>query len=75
MSNVRLFQHQAEALRLTEKENRCAYYLDMGLGKTFIGSEKLKSLGERVNLVVCQKSKVDDWVNHFKEHYWIVYNK
>ena len=22
-----------------------------------------------VNLVVCQKSKIDDWVNHFKEYY------
>ena len=26
-------------------------------------------LGSRKNLVVCQKSKVQDWVNHFKEHY------
>ena len=25
--------------------------------------------GNRINLVVCQKSKVDDWVNHFTEHY------
>lgn len=26
-------------------------------------------LGAKVNLVVCQKSKVDDWVQHFQEHY------
>lgn len=26
-------------------------------------------LGEKVNLVVCQKSKVDDWINHFKTYY------
>lgn len=25
--------------------------------------------GNNINLVVCQKSKVDDWVNHFKEYY------
>ena len=26
-------------------------------------------LGSKVNLVICQKSKVEDWVNHFKENY------
>lgn len=26
-------------------------------------------LGETVNLVVCQKSKIDDWVDHFKKYY------
>lgn len=39
------------------------------LGKTFTGSEKMMSFGGKVNLVICQKSKIDDWVNHFKEHY------
>ena len=24
---------------------------------------------QHIHLVVCQKSKVEDWVNHFKEHY------
>lgn len=41
----------------------------MGLGKTFIGSEKLIQLNEKINLVVCQKSKINDWINHFKEFY------
>ena len=41
----------------------------MGLGKTFTGSEKMKQLGAPVNLVICQKSKIDDWVEHFKKHY------
>jgi SNF2 family DNA or RNA helicase len=41
----------------------------LGLGKTFVGSEKMKQLGARTNLVVCQKSKVDDWVNHFLDNY------
>ena len=36
--------------------------------KTFIGSEKAISLHKNI-LVVCQKSKVEDWVNHFKEYY------
>lgn len=41
----------------------------MGLGKTFIGSEKMVGLGNSVNLVICQKSKVDDWIEHFKNYY------
>ena len=43
--------------------------IDMGLGKTFIGSEKMRQLGHRVNLLVCQKSKVKDWLEHFKTYY------
>lgn len=26
-------------------------------------------LGEKINLVVCQKSKVDDWIDHFETYY------
>ena len=70
---VTLFPHQKEALTQTDDQNRVAYYLDMGLGKTFVGSEKMVQLGARVNLVVCQKSKVDDWVQHFQEHYHNMY--
>ena len=38
---IKLFEHQEKALEQTEQFNRVAYYLDMGLGKTFVGSEKL----------------------------------
>lgn len=41
----------------------------MGLGKTYTGAEKMRQLGGRVNLVVCQKSKIDDWTDHFRTHY------
>lgn len=66
---MRLYDHQKKALEQTRDHNRCAYYLDMGLGKTFVGSEKLRQLGAKVNLVVCQKSKVQDWVEHFRDNY------
>lgn len=66
---MKLFEHQIEALEKTKDFNRCAYYLDMGLGKTFVGSEKLIQLGAKYNLVICQKSKISDWVNHFKTYY------
>lgn len=66
---MKLFKHQEDGLKRTVNFNRVAYYWEMGTGKTFVGSEKLMSFGTRVNLVVCQKSKVDDWVNHFVKHY------
>lgn len=41
----------------------------MGLGKTFVGSEKMMKLNKRINLVVCQCSKVQDWIEHFQDYY------
>lgn len=67
---MQLYPHQTEALDLIRNKNKCAVYYDMGLGKTFIGSEKMKEIGAKINLVICQKSKVDDWINHFKENYY-----
>lgn len=66
---VTLFPHQKKALEMTSSQNRVAYYLDMGLGKTFVGSEKMRELGAKVNLVICQKSKIQDWCDHFEENY------
>ena len=43
----------------------------MGLGKTYTGAEKMHRLGARVNLVICQKSKIDDWLNHFSNNYGV----
>lgn len=66
---MKLYSHQQDALKQTEGLDRVAFFHDMGLGKTFTGAEKMKLYGNRVNLIVCQKSKVQDWVNHFEEHY------
>ena len=66
---MKLYPHQTAALEATKSRNRVAYYLDMGLGKTFIGSKKADSFPHENILVVCQKSKVEDWVNHFKQFY------
>lgn len=76
---VKLLPHQKEALELTRDFNRTAYYYDMGLGKTFIGSEKLKELNANQNLIICQKSKIKDWYEHCKTYYGnyntIIYSK
>ena len=66
---MELYQHQKQVLSDTERFNRVGYFLDMGLGKTFVGSEKMWDLNTAVNLLICQKSKIDDWVDHFTEHY------
>ena len=31
----------------------------------------MHQLGARVNLVICQKSKIDDWLNHFSNNYGV----
>lgn len=63
-----LFPHQQKALEETKELNRVAYYLDMGLGKTFVGSEKAVSFPDKI-LVICQKSKIEDWIDHFQKYY------
>lgn len=70
---MKLYQHQIDGLKQSEEQNHVAYYWDMGLGKTFVGSEKMMKLGANVNLIVCQKSKVNDWFNHMIEHYGNLY--
>ena len=66
---MRFYKHQEEVLLQTAAQNHVAYFLDMGLGKTYVGAEKMVQLGNKVNLVICQKSKIDDWVEHFINHY------
>lgn len=66
---ISLFPHQQEALDQTEGFQNIAVYHDMGLGKTFTGSEMMNRFGCNVNLIVCQKSKVQDWVEHFTDNY------
>ena len=71
---MKLYPFQQQILNETKNCNRVGYYLDMGLGKTFVGSEKAMSF-ELPILVICQKSKIKDWIDHFKEHYdWSVYD-
>lgn len=66
---MKLYPFQEKVLQETANQNKVAYYLDMGLGKTFVGSEKMVELDESVNLVICQKSKVNDWLEHFEQNY------
>lgn len=66
---MKLLPHQIDALERTKSFQRVAYYHDMGLGKTFVGAEKMHLLGNRTNLIICQKSKLKDWINHIIMYY------
>lgn len=44
-----------------------ALYWDMGLGKTYGGLDRAKQFGDRQILVVCQKSKINDWMEAIKD--------
>lgn len=66
---MKLYEHQKQGLEAVKDLDHVAFYWDMGLGKTFAGSEKMLQLGAKVNLVVCQKSKIDDWCEHFNDNY------
>lgn len=66
---MELMPHQLEALNQTKNLNHVAYFYDMGLGKTFIGAEKMHSLNAQKNLLICQKSKIGDWIEHFRIYY------
>ena len=66
---INFYDHQQKELYETKDLNKVAYYHDMGLGKTFTGAEKLVQLGAKVNLVICQKSKINDWIEHFGKYY------
>lgn len=78
---LKLYPFQKEILEYLKHESKVAFFWDMGLGKTYVGAEKLYNNsyligGRSKNLVVCQKSKIDDWVNHFRKYYttFEVYN-
>lgn len=66
---MKLFKHQEDVLEQTKGFENVAYYLDMGLGKTHTGSEATVRFGNKINLIICQKSKIDDWIEHFEKHY------
>lgn len=62
---IKLYEHQKDVLQQTKDFNKVAYYLDMGLGKTYCGSCKAVSFEDPI-LTVCPKSLVPQWLDHFE---------
>ena len=73
MEQIKLYPHQVEAINYLKQFDNCLIGDDMGLGKTFEGSEMLDNYNNKINLVVCQKSKVGDWLEHFNKYYNVKY--
>lgn len=69
MSNVKLYKHQQDTLNSLKGVSRCCLAHDMGLGKTYTSTEKLRSLDFKHALVVCQKSLIPTWLKHLSENY------
>ena len=61
---IKLYPHQEKVLQQTQPYNKVAYYLDMGLGKTFTGSVKATSFKKPI-LIICPKSLISQWIEHF----------
>lgn len=71
MKEIRLYQFQKEILSKVEGRTRCALFCEMGTGKTLMSTEHVLSIAKSDEdiIVICQKSKVRDWVMHWREHY------
>lgn len=71
----RLYPHQVKTLAELYNYNKCAMYLDMGLGKSATGAVKATSYKKPV-LIICPKSVIPQWEDTFadwcKDYY--VYN-
>lgn len=64
-----LYPFQQKALDALKDRTRVGFMLSMGLGKTPVGSQKMVDLGSPINLLICQKSKVRDWEEHFQDNF------
>lgn len=72
---IKLYQHQIDVLNKLKGHNKCALYLDMGLGKTFCGSVKATSFNDPI-IIVCPKSLVSQWLQQFDDNHkeWTKYD-
>lgn len=69
MSKVVLMSHQQTAMETLNGFQNTAYYLDCGLGKTFVGSEQIMRFNNDCTVLVCPKSLIPVWKKHFETFY------
>lgn len=68
---MELYNFQKDLLKRIRGRRYAALFVDMGCGKTIMSSEHVMENyydGETI-LVVCQKSKVKDWLRHWVDNY------
>ena len=69
--SIRPYEFQRKGIQAARGLMRVAFYWEMGLGKTIVGSETMLSMKNSVNIIICQKSKVQDWVDHIRDNHRI----
>lgn len=62
-----LYRFQNDILDNVKDFNKCALYCGLGTGKTLMSLTKAHSMYTGYILIVCQKSKIEDWVNESRE--------
>lgn len=65
---MKLYKFQQDIVNQLHNKYRCAVFSGCGTGKTIICGELLKYHTGKI-LLVCQASKVDDWIEHFTTYY------
>lgn len=63
------YQLNTVAEIIDNDEKKAALYWDMGTGKTIAGAELLSQWNSRISLLICQKSKIKDWIDYFNRFY------
>lgn len=66
---IKLYPHQEKSLELAKPFKKVLFSLDLGLGKTFCATEKLKTIPFKYALVVVPKSLVNQWCKHMDKYY------
>lgn len=65
--NLQWFDHQKKVLDETQDKNNVALYLEMGLGKSLLSCAIMERYNTPYNLCIVQKSKVQDFIDMFRE--------
>lgn len=58
---MNLYDFQQKGMERMAGKTKVAFYWDMGLGKSYMGVAKAKELNKRITILICQKSKINDW--------------
>ena len=66
---MNLYPHQKQALEMAKPFKKVLLSLDLGLGKTFVCTEKMKTIPFKYALVVVPKSLVNQWCKHIEMYY------
>lgn len=72
---IKLYKHQEDALKRTRGRNRVAYFHEIGTGKTFTSLAKAIEIGNPHVIVLCQKSKIADWIKAAEDMGYVGYTE